>query len=182
MMTTMELQRQPTLITEAPTHCATHPAVETMLRCNKCDQFICLKCAVLTPVGYRCKNCVRSQQAVYFNAYSWDNPLVFVTSLLVVAFTTPITGLLSASFFFGAFYLAFLAGPSAGMLLAQLIRWVVGRRRSRQTAIFAAAGMVAGVIIGGALAWQFSGLLLWYELPVWIVAFLALTTAYRALR
>ena len=49
-------------------HCANHPDRETMLRCNKCDKPICYECAVLTPVGYRCKECVREQQNVYYNA------------------------------------------------------------------------------------------------------------------
>ena len=48
--------------------CANHPNRETMLRCNKCEKPICLQCAVLTEVGYRCKECVRGQQALYFNA------------------------------------------------------------------------------------------------------------------
>ncbi len=44
-----------------PTYCANHPGVETSLRCNKCGKPICAKCAVRTPTGYRCKECVRGQ-------------------------------------------------------------------------------------------------------------------------
>src|SRR5262245_40283485 len=98
-MTAVQMQTSPVLAPGATTYCATHPQVETMLRCNKCDQLICLKCAVLTPVGYRCKACVRGQQAVYFNAQSWDNPLIFLTSLVIAAIATPVTGYLSASFY-----------------------------------------------------------------------------------
>jgi hypothetical protein len=110
-MTAFQVQASPVLAPEATTYCATHPQVETMLRCNKCDQRICLKCAVLTPVGYRCKVCVRGQQAVYFNAQGWDNPLVFLTGLVIAGIATPVAGYLSASFYFGAFYAALLAGP-----------------------------------------------------------------------
>ena len=54
-------------------YCANHPDTETLLRCNKCNKPICLKCAVQTPVGYRCKECVREQQDVYYNGTTSDN-------------------------------------------------------------------------------------------------------------
>ena len=37
--------------------CATHPEVETNLRCAKCGKPICPKCMVQTPVGARCPDC-----------------------------------------------------------------------------------------------------------------------------
>jgi hypothetical protein len=40
------------------------PDRETYLRCNRCERHICTSCAVLTPTGYRCKNCVRGAQKV----------------------------------------------------------------------------------------------------------------------
>ena len=39
--------------------CARHPAVETYLRCGRCDTPICPRCLVQTPVGTRCRNCAR---------------------------------------------------------------------------------------------------------------------------
>ena len=39
--------------------CATHPEVETNLRCGKCGKPICPKCLVQTPVGARCSDCAR---------------------------------------------------------------------------------------------------------------------------
>ena len=44
------------------TYCEVHPDRETSLRCNKCGRLMCTECAVLTPVGYRCRECVRGQQ------------------------------------------------------------------------------------------------------------------------
>ncbi len=41
--------------TPQPMVCANHPNRETMLRCNRCEKPICIHCAVLTEVGYRCK-------------------------------------------------------------------------------------------------------------------------------
>jgi hypothetical protein len=41
--------------------CYRHPKVETGLRCSGCkyEHFICPRCAVLTPVGYKCPDCIR---------------------------------------------------------------------------------------------------------------------------
>src|SRR5215213_1946552 len=78
-------------VDEAPVlYCANHPNVETLLRCNKCNKPICMKCAVKTPVGYRCRECVRQQQNIYFNAESWDYPIAFVVSFLVTLVATPL--------------------------------------------------------------------------------------------
>jgi len=54
------------------TFCAVHPAIETTLRCNKCGRYMCTKCVVRTPVGYRCRQCVNQQQAVFFTATQTD--------------------------------------------------------------------------------------------------------------
>ncbi|MBK8050505.1 MAG: hypothetical protein IPK16_27420, partial [Anaerolineales bacterium] len=77
----MEMQKYAAYgaVSEA-TYCATHATVETQLRCNRCARLICLKCAVLTPVGYRCKECVRTQQAVFFTAGVRDEAMVFAVS------------------------------------------------------------------------------------------------------
>ena len=40
-----------------PMTCAKHPQETTYLRCNKCDRPICTKCAVQTPVGFKCREC-----------------------------------------------------------------------------------------------------------------------------
>jgi len=39
--------------------CATHPEVETNLRCGRCGRLICPKCLVQTPVGVRCPDCAK---------------------------------------------------------------------------------------------------------------------------
>ena len=74
-------------------YCYIHPDRETLLRCNRCEQPICSQCAVLTPTGYRCKNCVRGQQKIFDTAQSTDFiaaggislVLSFVGSLLVLS-------------------------------------------------------------------------------------------------
>ena len=64
-------------------YCTNHPDTETLLRCNKCGKPICLKCAVLTEVGYRCKECIREQQNVFYNAMTGDNWIAFAVAASV---------------------------------------------------------------------------------------------------
>jgi len=46
--------------------CALHPDIETDLRCGKCDQPICPRCVVQTPVGARCPKCAALRKLPVF--------------------------------------------------------------------------------------------------------------------
>ncbi len=181
---------QPTDLPVTPTnrgapdtlYCANHPNVETLLRCNRCEKPICLKCATLTDVGYRCQECIRGVQASYFNAEPMDNLIGFGVALLVTAFASPIAGFIFrfVPFFIGVI-LAFMIGSGAGGVLAQIIRSAVGKRRGRHLRHFALAGIVLGVLIGSVVG------LLFFRIPVLsitnlIFMILSAATAYRILR
>jgi uncharacterized membrane protein YeaQ/YmgE (transglycosylase-associated protein family) len=143
-------------------YCANHPDRETMLRCNRCDKPICYQCAILTPVGYRCKECVRNQQAVYYNAAAYDLPIGIAVALVLGA----VAGVLAYAFLgalglFG-FIAAFFAGPFVGGLIAEVIRRAVRRRRARYMKWAAAAACVVGVFLGGAILYgSRAGLIGW---------------------
>jgi hypothetical protein len=165
-------------------YCANHPQIETLLRCNKCEKPICMKCAVQTPVGYRCKECVRQQQNIYFNAEAWDNPIALVVSFLVTVVATPLVSILFGFVpFFFSFIIAFALGAGAGGLLAQIIRRAVGRRRGRALPYFALAGILAGFLVGAVgPGLILAGVLTIPNIGMLIFAFLAITTAYQILR
>lgn len=167
---------------DAAIYCPQHPTVETRMRCNKCGKFICLKCAARTPVGYRCKACVYQQQNVYFNAKGRDNLLTFLVSLGATLLVIPLLALVVDSFYFGAFYLAFIAGPSAGALLGQLVRMAVSRRRSRYMSYCLVGGMVVGLLLASIGVFITMDIVLLFELPIMIFAFLAVTTGYQFLK
>lgn len=121
------------------TYCANHPTVETGLRCNNCGKFICVKCAVRTPTGYRCPECVRGQQKIFETAQPTDFVIGFVVALAL----STIGG-------FIATYLGFftiLLAPAAGGIIAEAVRAVTGKRRSPRLFMLVAAG----VAIGGAI-------------------------------
>jgi hypothetical protein len=109
----------------APTWtCANHPDRPTTLRCNRCEKPICSKCAIQTPVGYRCKECVRGQQAVFETA----RPLDKVVAGVIAAIGTALgVSLLAFIGFWGL-----LVAPVVGGGVAEVVRWAVRRRRSRQ--------------------------------------------------
>jgi len=119
-----------------PMYCANHPTVETGLRCNNCEKPICPKCAVLTPTGYRCRDCVRTQQKVFDTAVWSDYPLAFVVAA-ILAFV----GSYIASFL--GFFTLFVA-PIAGVIAAEAVRLVTHRRRSPRLYLIAAAGAALG--------------------------------------
>jgi len=179
---TIATQTTDTLGVETLIYCPQHPSIETQMRCNKCGKFICLKCAMQTPVGYRCRDCVHQQQKVYFNAKGHDDLVAFLVSLGMTILVLPVLAFVADSFYFGAFYLAFIAGPSAGALLAQLVRLAVQRRRSRLMRYFVVGGIVAGTVIAGIGVFVMLDIILFFELPILIFAFLAVTTGYQVLK
>ena len=60
---------------------------ETNLRCQKCNELICYKCSISTPVGYRCTKCVSFTK---LPMYKISN----IKSISILLFMIPI-GLLS---------------------------------------------------------------------------------------
>jgi len=143
-----------------------------------------MKCAVLTDVGYRCKECIRGQQAVYFNAVTADNPIAFGVGFGVAAVAAPIVGLLIGSFGFFGLIIAFIGGSSAGSILAQIIRKAVGRRRGRYLRHFAMAGVILGVIVGNGAAGLifFGNPFALFSLVTLVFTGLALATAWQFLK
>ena len=122
-----------------PMYCVNHPDVETYLRCNKCGRPICPKCAVRTPVGYRCRDCVRAQQQVFFTGFRPTYYLVVAAVALPLAL---VAGWLIPSL---GWY-AVILGPLAGMGISEAARWAIQRRRGQHTWL-----VLCGCIVLGAL-------------------------------
>ncbi len=124
--------------TNSNTVCYRHPDRKTNLRCNRCEKPMCPDCAVLTPTGYRCKDCVRSQQKVFDTAQPQD----YVFGILIALFLGYLGGFISR---YIGFFIIFIA-PAAGVVIAEAVRMVIKRRRSKS--LFRA---VTGAAILGAL-------------------------------
>ncbi len=107
---------------ETTLHCYLHPERETLLRCNNCARPICAQCAILTPTGYRCKECIQSQQKKFETAQATD---LVIAPLLAAGLS--FAGSLVATTL--GFFTIFLA-PFAGMAIVEVCRLVTQRRRS----------------------------------------------------
>ena len=118
--------------------CANHPQTPTNLRCNKCGKPVCTKCIVLTPVGYRCKECVRGQQAVFETVVWYD----YLIAAVIAAPLAGLAGFLVTSLGFFSIFLA----PVVGGAIAELVRLGVRRRRGRYLNWVAVGAFVAGCL------------------------------------
>lgn len=126
-------------MSDSPTekmYCYNHPQRETVLRCNRCERPMCTSCAVLTPTGYRCKECVRGQQKIFETARWWDYPV----AVLVAGALGVVGSLISNSL---GFFILFLA-PVAGMIIAEAVRLATRKRRGKWLPLAAAGAALVG--------------------------------------
>jgi hypothetical protein len=135
-------------MTESPPiiYCANHPSVETTLRCNKCEKPICAKCAVLTPTGYRCKECVKEQQKIFETALWYDYPVIFIVVAILSYLGSLLGGWVSIRFGFYIIILALFLAPAAGGLIAEVARRATGKRRSKRLFLLAALAAIIGCL------------------------------------
>ena len=131
-------------MTEATTlYCYVHPNRETALRCNNCNRPICAACAVRTPTGYRCRECVKGQLKTFDTAEWYDYITGFITASLLSLVAAFLVTLISRIGFFGWFLIA-AGAPTAAVAITEGVRLVTRRRRSR--ALFTT--VVIGVVLG----------------------------------
>jgi hypothetical protein len=129
---------------EALTYCEVHPDRETSLRCNKCGRLMCVQCAVQTPVGYRCKQCVRQHEDKFFQATQGDEIKLFVICAVLMG----IAGAIFNAIGFGGLFLALIVGFPIGGAISEVALRSVQRRRGRYSGEIGAAGAVVGGIAG----------------------------------
>jgi hypothetical protein len=125
------------------TFCINHPQVPTNLRCNRCGNPICIRCAVRTPVGYRCKTCVKNQQATFYTATPTDYIVAAIITLPLAAIGQFIAPML--------WFFALFAGPIVGGLIAEIVWRANGKRRGEYTWLVVAACMVIAALPAVAL-------------------------------
>jgi hypothetical protein len=124
-------------------YCYVHPNRPTSLRCNRCERPICAECAVRTPTGYRCKECVRLQQKKFDTAEWSDYIVAFIVAAIGSGIASGLVYLVSGIFF--GLAVLFVA-PGAGAFIGNLVLRFIKNRRSRPLFLTAAAGMVAGAL------------------------------------
>jgi len=106
------------------------------LRCSKCGRPITPREAIQTPTGYRCSDCVRVQQ----KKFETSRPLDYVLGFLIAGFLSFLGSLLTTVIGFFTFLLA----PAAGVVIAETVRAVTKKRRSKRMFRLVIAGMILG--------------------------------------
>ncbi len=145
-------------------YCALHPERDTELRCNRCERYMCVDCAVRTPVGYTCRECVRGHEDRFFEGTVIDYGLVVAICAAGGALTT-----LALLLIGGFLILGFIVAPAIGGAAAQVALQLTGRRRGRYSGYLAAGGVLAGGIA--------SALLLVGGLGIFTLLYLALAAS-----
>jgi len=146
--------------------CTYHPSVMTLLRCNRCGKPICPRCAVLTEVGYRCPDCVRNQQSLFFNIRLGDYPVaVFVAGT--------VAGLASLFLVQAGLFIALILSPVVGGMVGELVPRAIGRRRGRYMWLAVGGAIVVGGLLGAVVSWRLLGM----ANPLVLLIYLALSVA-----
>ncbi len=134
-------------MTETPPvyYCANHPTVETTLRCNRCEKPICVKCARLTPTGYRCLECIRGQQKIFDTSVASD----YIVAAVIAAGLAFVGSLIIPIFWLLVIFLS----PIAGTIIAEAVRFAVHKRRSLRLYLIVAVATALGCVplVGGQL-------------------------------
>jgi hypothetical protein len=126
-------------------YCYVHPNRETSLRCNNCGRPICASCAVRTPIGYRCRECVKGQQKTFDTSEWYDYLTGFVVAAILSTIASILVTFIGGIGFFGWFLIA-AGAPTAAVAIAEGVRLVTQRRRSRALFTTVAAAVVVGAL------------------------------------
>lgn len=150
----VEPEPEPVAATAVPDHiheddedvtavCYRHPSRETALRCYTCGKPICTQCAVKTPVGYSCPDCIRELRTGYYNATFLDYGIAFVVTLLLSMLASYFVGFLG-------FFIIFVA-PVAGTIIGRITFRAVRRHRGRWLPHCVAGSVVLGALVTAVL-------------------------------
>ncbi|MBK8899981.1 MAG: hypothetical protein IPM53_02245 [Anaerolineaceae bacterium] len=127
--------------------CYRHPNRTTSLRCYNCGKPICSSCAIKTPVGYSCPDCIREREDIFYNA----KPVDYVIAPAIGLVLSLIAGYLVARFALGGgfftYFIMLFVGGIAGRFIGQFSKQAIGRRRGR----YLPQVMVAMLILGTAV-------------------------------
>ncbi len=125
---------------DGPLYCVNHPGRETSLRCSVCGAPICTRCAVHTPVGIKCRACIRAQQAVFYTARWYDYPLAGGLAVFLSVPAAVIAGM-------AGWWPSLFIGPLVGGMIGWLTWRAVGRRRGRWLWLTVGGGVLVGAVI-----------------------------------
>ncbi len=142
--------------------CATHPKVETNLRCGKCGKPICPKCMVQTPVGARCRDCA---QLYRLPIYQVPGKYYLRASAVALGLAIVSGVIWWAVDIFLFFYLSIILAAGIGYAIGEVVSLSVNRKRSPWLAAIAGLGVAISYLVSALLPGGFVfGLRLLFDL------------------
>ncbi len=109
---------------------------DPVLRCNRCGKPIDARNAILTPIGYRCKECVRGQQKIFDTSKALDPVIAFFIAALVSFAGSWLVAPLG--------FIIILVASGLGLLIYNLTRLALKRRRGTKIDL----AILFGALIG----------------------------------
>ncbi len=100
--------------------------VQTSLTCGMCGVPICSKCAVQTPVGYKCRGCAKLRRSPVYEL----TPVHFLRGAGAGIGLSILIGI-AWGWLGGISFLGFLLAAAAGYAIAEVISISVNRKRGR---------------------------------------------------
>ena len=125
--------------------CATHPEVETNLRCGKCGKPICPKCMVQTLVGARCPDCAKLHKLPTYRVSAKYYLRAIGTALGMAIVCGIVWGLVGI--FLRFFLLNFLLAAGVGYVIGEVVSLSVNRKVGRGLATVAGVAVVISYLI-----------------------------------
>lgn len=125
-------------------YCYRHPDRQTYVRCGRCDQPICTKCAMQGPVGFRCKQC----GTLANDPLTTIAPTRAVLGTAVAMAGGAVIGLITGGLGWFTILISFFAG---GVTSEAVIR-VTGYKRGPLILGIVFGGILLGAIVGLGLA------------------------------
>lgn len=125
--------------------CATHPEIETNLRCGKCGKPICPKCMVQTPVGARCPDCAKLYKLPTYRV----SPIYYLraagTALGMAIVCGLVWGVING--FVPFFYLNLILAAGAGYIIGEVLSLSVNRKSGRGLATIGGLAVVISYLV-----------------------------------
>jgi hypothetical protein len=123
-----------------PLRCATHPNVETNLRCGKCGKPICPKCLVQTPVGARCRECARLNRPPTFRVSGGYYLKAAGMALVLAVVVGLVWGAIET--FLPFYFFSLIVAMGVGWVIGEVVSRAVNRKRSTGLAVIGGVAVV----------------------------------------
>jgi hypothetical protein len=118
--------------------CATHPDMETGLRCGRCDTPICPRCLIMTPVGARCRACARLRSHPLYDV----RPMQYLRGAAAGLAVGLVGGFILHSVPFIGFFGPLILGWATG----EAVTYGANRKRGIGLAVIAAGATILGAV------------------------------------